>query len=88
MGKGSSMGALAKLKLNTESLTESELIGVNDIMPIMLWIRNFLVDQGEGIVVDLLLDNKSPSPWEQNGKTPSWKKDNVCQCEVDRNHYG
>ena len=24
-------------------------------------------------MVDLLLDNKSPSPWEQGGKTPSWK---------------
>ena len=65
MDKGYSMVASAKLKLNTESLTESELIGVNDMMPIMLWIRNFLLEQGEGIVVELLLDNKSPSPWEQ-----------------------
>ena len=24
-------------------------------------------------MVDLLLDNKSPSPWEQGGKTSSWK---------------
>ena len=24
-------------------------------------------------MVDLLLDNKSPSLWEKNGKTPSWK---------------
>ena len=89
MGKGSSMVALAKLKLNMESLTESELAGVNDMMPILFWIHNFLLEQGEGIVVDLLLllDNKSPSLWEQNGKTPSWKKDNVCQREVDRNHY-
>ena len=83
-----SMVAPAKLRLNTESLTESELIGVNDLMSIMFWIWNFLLEQGEGIVVDLLLDNKSPSTWEQNGKNPSWKKDNVCQCEVDRNHYG
>jgi hypothetical protein len=49
---------------------------------------NFLLKQGERIVVDLLLDNKSPFPWEQNGKTPSWEKDNVCQREVDWNHYG
>ena len=52
------------------------------------WDYNFLLEQGERIVADLLLDNKSPSPWEQNGKTPSWEKDNVCQREVDRNHYG
>ena len=51
MGKGSSMVASAKLKLNMESLTESELIGANDMMLIMLWIRNFLLEQGEGIVV-------------------------------------
>ena len=88
MNKGYSMVALAKLRLNTESLTESELTGVNDIMPIMFWICNYLLEQGEGILVDLLLDNKSSRPWEQNGKTPNWKKDNVCQPEVDRNHYG
>ena len=88
MDKGYSMVALARLKFNIESLTESELIGVKDMMPIMFWICNFPSEQRERIVVDLLLDNKSPSPWEQNGKTPSSKKDNVCQREVDRNLYG
>jgi hypothetical protein len=88
MGKGSPVVAWGKPKLNMKSLIESELVGVKDMMPIMFWIRNFLLEQGERIVVDLLLDNKSPSPWEQNGKTPSWEKDNVCQHEVDRNHYG
>jgi hypothetical protein len=76
-----------KPKLNTKSLTESELIGVSNMMSIMLWIRSFLLKQEERIEVDLLLDNKSPSPWEKNGKTLSWEKDNVCQREVDRNHY-
>ena len=71
MGNRSPMVASAKPKLNTTSLTESELTGVNDMMPIMFWIHNFLLEQGERIVVDLLLNNKSPSPWEQNGKTPS-----------------
>ena len=85
MGKGSFMVASAKLKLNTDNLTESELIGAhdmgaNDMMPIMLWIHNFLSEQGEGIVVDLLLDNKGPSAWDKIDKTPSWKrKDKVCQ---------
>jgi hypothetical protein len=49
-------------KLNTKSLTESELIGVSNMMSIMLWIRNFLLKQEERIEVDLLLGNKSPSP--------------------------
>ena len=43
----------------------------NDMMPIMLWICNFLLEQGEGILVDLLLDNKGPSAREQIGKTSS-----------------
>ena len=71
MGKGSPVVAWGKPKLNMKSLIESELVGVKDMMPIMFWICNFLLKQGEGIVVDLLLDNNSPSPWEQGGKTPS-----------------
>ena len=54
-----------------KSLTESELVGVNDMIPIMLWICNFLLEQGERIMEDLLLDNKSPILLEQNGKTSS-----------------
>ena len=54
-----------------QSLIESELVGVKDMM--LFWIRNFLLELGEGIMVDLLLDKKSLSLWEQGGKTPSWK---------------
>ncbi len=57
-----------KPKLNTKSLSESEL------MSSMLWISNFLLEQGEGIEVDLLLGDKSPSPEEQGGKTPNLKR--------------
>ena len=35
MGKGSPMVALRKPKLNMKSLTEKELVGVSDMMPIM-----------------------------------------------------
>ena len=63
-----------KPKLNTKSLSKSELIGVIDMMSSMLWICNFLLEQGEGIKVDLLLGNNSPSPEEQGGKAPSLKK--------------
>ncbi len=63
-----------KPKLNIKSLSESKLIGVIDMMPSVLWIRNLLLEQGEGIEVDLLLGNKSPSPEEQGGKTPSLKR--------------
>ncbi len=48
-------------------------------------IRNYLNESFDETVEK---HGESPSPWKQNGKTPSWEKDNVCQQEVDRNHYG
>ncbi len=63
-----------KPKLDTKSLSESESIGVIDMMSVMFWIRNFLSEQEEGIEAGLWLSNKSSSPEEQGGKTPSLKK--------------
>jgi hypothetical protein len=75
MGRGFPIVASWKQKLNTKSLTESELVGVNDMMPIMLWTRYFLLSQGYGIVENLLLqDNKSSILLEQNGKASSSKR--------------
>jgi hypothetical protein len=52
-----------------KSLTKSKLVGVNDMMPIMLWTHYFLLSQGYGIVENLLLhDNKSSILLEQNGE--------------------
>ncbi len=60
MGRGFPIVASWKQKLNTKSLTESKLVGVDDMMPIMLWTCYFLLSQGYGIVENLLLqDNKS-----------------------------
>jgi hypothetical protein len=58
--------------LNTKSLTERKLVGVDDMMPIMLWTCYFILSQGYGIVENLLLqDNKSLIQFEQNGKALS-----------------
>ncbi len=35
-------------KLNTKSSTESELVGVDDMMLIIIWTRYFLLEQGYG----------------------------------------
>jgi hypothetical protein len=60
--------------LNTKSLTESKLVGIDDMIPIMLWTCYFLLSQGYGIVENLLLqDNKSLILLEQNGKALSGK---------------
>ena len=55
-----------------KSSTEGEQVGVDDMMPIMLWTRQFLMEQGFGIVENLLLqDNKSSILLEKNGKASS-----------------
>ncbi len=74
MGRGFPITASTKQKLNTRSSTESELVGVDDMMPIIIWTRYFLLSQGYGIVENLLLqDNKSSILLEQNRKASSSK---------------
>ncbi len=43
MGRGFPITASTKQKLNTKSSTESELVGVDDMMPISIWTRYFLL---------------------------------------------
>jgi hypothetical protein len=74
MGQGFPIVASWKQKLNTKSSNESKLVGVDDMMPIMLWTCCLLLSQGYGIVESLLLkDNKSSILLEQNGKALSGK---------------
>ncbi len=74
MGQGFPIVASWKQKLNTKSSTESKLVGVNDMMPVMHWTCDFLFSQGYGIVENLLLqDNKSLILLERNGKALSGK---------------
>ncbi len=69
MGRGFPISVSTKQKLNTRSSTESELVGVNDMMPIICWTCYFLLSQGYGIIENLLLqDNKSSILLERNGK--------------------
>ena len=51
MGKGSIYSCSTKQKLNTKSSTESELVGVDDVMPIILWMRYFLEAQGLSFMI-------------------------------------
>ena len=72
LGRGFPISTSTKQKLNTRSSTESELVGVDDMMPIILWTRYFLIAQGYGIIENLLLqDNKSAILLEHNGKASS-----------------
>jgi hypothetical protein len=77
MGRVFPISVSTKQNLNTNSLNESELVGVDNMMPIILWSRYFLVllSQGYGVVENLLLqDNKSSILLERNGKSSREKR--------------
>ena len=64
------MNISAKQKLNAESSTVAELVGVDHALPLALWAPLFLKEQGcevrENIVKQ---DNKSATLLAKNGKT-------------------
>ena len=60
LGKGAVYAASTKQKLNTKSSTEAELVGVDDIMPQILWTRMCLEAQGFNVTDNIIYqDNKS-----------------------------
>jgi hypothetical protein len=68
MGTGSIYSLSKKQKLNTESSTEAELVGADDILPQMIWTRNFMMAQGWTVRQNLLYqDNQSAMLLERNG---------------------
>jgi hypothetical protein len=75
MGRGFLIVSSTKQNLNTRSSTESELVDVGNMMPIIVWSRYFLMAQGYGVTQNLLLqDNKSSMLLEKNGKASSRKR--------------
>ncbi len=54
MGRGFPIVSSTKQKSNTRSSTESELVGVDDMMPIIVWSCYFLMAQGYGVTQNLL----------------------------------
>ena len=72
MGKGAVCGISKKQKLNTKSSTESELVGVEDVLPQVLWTNYFMKDHGWHTNHSVVFqDNKSAILLEQNGKLSS-----------------
>ena len=75
MGRGFPIVCSTKQKLNTRSSTESELVGVDDMMPSILWTRYFLKAQGYKVSDNIIFqDNKSTMLLERNGKASSSKR--------------
>jgi hypothetical protein len=75
LGRGAIISFSRKQKSNTRSSTESELVGVDDTMPSILWSLYFLQEQGYGTThATVYQDNKSAILLETNGKFSSSKR--------------
>jgi len=46
LGKGAIFASSKRQRINTKSSTEAELVGINDVLPQILWTNYFLVAQG------------------------------------------
>ncbi len=75
LGRGCPVLACTKQKWNTRSSTESELVGVDDLMPMILWVRLFMTAQGFKVVDNIVYqDNQSAILLERNGRASSSKR--------------
>jgi hypothetical protein len=53
-------------------LTKAELVGVDDVMPLILWTRYFLYAQGYGVTENKVFqDNQSAILLKKNGRHSS-----------------
>jgi len=75
LGKGSIYSASVRQKLNTKSSTEAELVGVDDMMSMVLWTRQFMEGQGYDISTNVVYqDNTSAILLEKFGQQSSTKR--------------
>jgi hypothetical protein len=78
MGKGATTSYSRKVKLNTQSSTETELVVADMFMIEMLWSLHFIQEQGyETKCVGLYKDNISTQLFIKNGLMSSGKKTNT-----------
>ena len=78
--RGSFSSTFEKQKLNTKSLTESEIVGVSDFLPKVMFIDLFLAAQGFPLKENIVhQDNESAIKLEVNGRRSCGKR----TCYVD-----
>ena len=74
-GRGSVISTSSKQKINTESSTTAELVGVDYVLPLVLWVPLFMKEQGYEISENVIKqDNKSTILLATNGKASSGKR--------------
>ena len=69
LGKGAALSKSSGQKINTKSSSEAELVGVDDILPTILWAKYFIEAQGYDIEHNIIhQDNESTLRMINNGK--------------------
>jgi hypothetical protein len=72
--KGTTYGTSTCQKLNMKSSTEAELVGVNDVIPQVLWTQYFLETQGYSVTNSIIYqENQSTMLLKKNGRGSSSK---------------
>lgn len=75
MGKGATLSASWKQKINVRSSTEGELVGIDDALPLILWCLYFMEAQGYTIEHNIVnQDNQSTLLLARNGRFSSGKR--------------
>jgi hypothetical protein len=75
MGKGAILSSSTKQKVNTRSSTESELVGVDDKISKVLWMKRFLEWQDFKVKTNIVYqDNTSTMKLAEKGKESSGKR--------------
>ena len=78
MGHGAVLSISSKQKINTKSSTEAELVGVDNAMTFVMWMKHFFQSQVEG------LNNPKLN---QYGKHIIIKQDNTSAIQLERNGW-
>ena len=74
-GKGCPISVSTKQKINTRSSTEAKLVGINDALTMILWMWNFIIEQGYSVTDNIIhQDNMSTILLSKNGRQSSGKK--------------
>ena len=75
LGEGATMSHCWKQKGNTRSSTETEVVGLHDSLPNVLWSLYFMQEQGYGTrCARIYQDNNSAILLEVNGRSSSTKR--------------
>ena len=78
MGRGFPVTASKKQKLNKRSSTKSEVVGVDDFMPEILWTRHLMKAQDYDVVENIIFQDKNSAMLlEKNGKHQAIREQSI-----------